>query len=52
MWNLKEQMNEQAKKRITPTNWRTNQWLPKGRGVGEWAKWVKGSGEIQLPITE
>jgi len=26
--------------------------LPEGRGVGRWAKWVKGNRRDRLPVTE
>ena len=34
MWNLKKQMNKHSKIERDSQIWRTNRWLPEGRGVG------------------
>lgn len=41
MWNLKDKTNKQTITQKQTQRDRTEEWLPEGKGVGGWAKWVK-----------
>ena len=48
MWNLKNKTNEQTKHKTH--GYREQTVVTRGRGVGEWAEWVKGIKRYKLPV--
>ena len=52
MWNLKYDTNEPLSETETESRtWRTDWWLPMGRGLGE-VKWAKGVKMYKLPAVK